>query len=243
MKVRLQKAVAESGLFSRREVERLIQDKLVRVNGRLITEQGVKIDPEVDKVSIAGTAVPLKRDEPTLILMLNKPRRVMVTRFDPEERQTVFDLLPEELHHFKPIGRLDYNTQGLLLLTNNSGLINRLTHPRFHLEKIYEVKTTQEPDEKQLGRLRRGIVIEGARTLPAKVEVSKIQDSSYILRFTLTEGKNRQIRNMCEAVGLVVKELRRIQFGPVKLGSLRSGQFKFLTKVQVRALKSALNGE
>ena len=240
MKLRLQKAVADSGVFSRRQVERLIAEGQVRVNGKIVTVQGLKVDPYVDKVSIQGQPVPLVREEPTIFIMINKPRRMMVTRDDPEGRQTIYELLPEEVHHFKPVGRLDYNTQGLLLLTNNGELINKLTHPSFHLEKIYEVKTTQNPDERQLLRLRRGILIDGLRTMPCQVEVAKKNDSSYILRFALVEGKNRQIRKMCEAVGLVVKELRRIQFGPIKLASLKSGQFRVLTKVQVRALISEL---
>lgn len=236
-KERLQKIVAAGGLYSRRGVERLIDERKVKVNGVVVTTQGLKVDPHTDRIQIDGKAFQYTEQDETIVLLLNKPRRVMVTRIDPEGRQTVYDLLPKNLHFLKPVGRLDYNSQGALILTNDGGIILNLTHPRYHLEKVYEVKISSHPDEKQLKRLRQGVVLDGnERTLPAQIDVSHQGASSTLLRFVLTEGKNRQLRRMCEAVGLTVKELKRVAIGPIKLQNLRSGRFRFLSPKEMRSL-------
>lgn len=236
MKERLQKIIAAKGVFSRRAVERLIEERKIRVNDKVITVQGLKVDPFVDKIVIDGKLFVADAEPVTMAVLFNKPRHVMVTRSDPEGRRTVYDFLPTDLKPFKPVGRLDYNSQGALILTNDGDLILGLTHPRYHLDKVYEVKLSSHPDERQLIRLRQGVVMDGERTMPAKIDIVKKSVSSTLVRITLTEGKNRQIRRMCEAVGLTVKELRRISIGPIKLGSLRSGKHRFLSVNEIRLL-------
>lgn len=232
---RIQKVLAASGEYSRRQIERLIDDGLVKVNGVVVRQKGIKIDPLKDRVQVAGKAYRHRASEKTYLL-LNKPRKTVVTRHDPEDRRTVYDLLPEDFHHLKPVGRLDFNTQGALLLTNDGDLILKLTHPRYHLQKIYEVKITRVPDEKQLKRLRQGVVIDGSRTMPAEVDVKEKNPASIVLEIRIVEGKNRQIHKMLETVGLTVKELRRVAIGPVHLKTLRSGQFRLLSDAEVRRL-------
>lgn len=235
-KERIQKVIAQDGAYSRRAVEKLIEERKIKVNGIVVTAQGTKVDPEVDRIQIAGKAFKYKKIDDQIAILMNKPRRVMVTRSDPEGRDTVYDLLPKELSTLKPVGRLDYNSQGALILTNDGELILKLTHPRYHLEKIYEVKVTSKPDLKQLSRLQNGVLIDGERTLPAKVSILKCFATSAILEFRLSEGRNRQIRKMCDVVGLTVKELRRVAIGPIKLKSLRSGKFRPLTESEIQAL-------
>lgn len=237
MKERIQKVVAASGDYSRRQVEDFIRRGRVKLNGVVLKELGAKIDPAVDRIWIDGKMFSARvRTEPTAVL-LHKPRQVVVTRFDPEDRATVYELLPKSLAHLKPVGRLDFNSQGALILTDDGDLINRMTHPRYHLEKTYLVKISSHPDIKQLERLRRGVIIDGVRTHPAVIEVAHKQDTSTLLKFVLAEGRNRQIRKMCESVGLTVKEIRRTQIGPVRLGNLRSGKFRLLSRREISQIR------
>lgn len=235
---RIQKIIAASGTHSRRLVERLIDERKVKVNGVVVTTKGLKVDPRQDRIHIDGKLFHYKPDQDRLAILLNKPRRVMVTRSDPEGRKTVYDILPKEFSVLKPVGRLDYNSQGALILTNDGELILCLTHPRYHLEKIYEVKVSSHPNERQLERLKRGVVLDGTRTLPPEISILESNPSSTLLQFVITEGKNRQIRRMCEAVGLVVKELRRVAIGPIQLKTLRSGQYRFLTASELTKLQA-----
>lgn len=237
-KERLQKVVAEMGQYSRRAVEKLIEERKVKVNGVLITQQGVKVDPTKDRIQIDGKPFVYKKQDQTIVVLLNKPRRVVVTKSDPQERKTVYDLLPKSMQNLKPVGRLDYNSQGALLLTNDGDLILKLTHPRYHFPKVYLVKVSSEPDEGQIKRMSQGVVIDGKRTMPAQIKIKEQNKSSTILEFKLEEGKNRQIRKMCEAVGLVVKELRRTQIGFIQIKTLRSGGYRQLTPAEVRKLKA-----
>lgn len=239
LKQRIQKIIADSGLYSRRAVERFIDEGKIKVNGVVVTTKGMKIHPS-DRIQINGKAFqysPMKR---MVAFLLNKPRKVMVTRKDPEGRKTIYDLLPKNFQNLKPVGRLDYNSQGGIILTNSGDLILKLTHPRYHLEKIYEVKLSSRPDDKQLNRLRRGVLIDGVRTLPAQIDVIKNQKSSTLLQFVLQEGKNRQIRKMCKTVGLTVKELKRVAIGPVKLKGLRSGTCRSLTSSELKKIYKSL---
>lgn len=238
-KERIQKVLAASGLYSRRQVERLIDERKIKVNGVLVTKQGLAVHPVDDRISVAGKTFVYKPFEKTIVVLVNKPRRVVVTRSDEEGRQTVYDLLPKEFATFKPVGRLDFNSQGALLLTNDGDLILKLTHPRYHFPKIYEVKVSSVPAAWQIERMSKGILIDGVKTQLAKVEVAETHDSSALLRITLTEGKNRQIRHMCDAVGLTVKELRRVAIGPIRLKGLRSGQHRLLTRLEIKALQEA----
>lgn len=237
-KERIQKVIAASGLYSRRQVERLIEARGIKVNGIVVTQKGVKVHPITDRIQISGHAFHFHPEEEKVYLLINKPRRIVVTRSDPEGRKTVYDLLPKKYSHLKPVGRLDYNTQGVLILTNDGDAILKLTHPRYHLEKIYSVKITAMPDEKQIRRLEQGIVLDGQRTLPAKVSIKRQRRMSVLLEMVLSEGKNRQIRRMCEAVGLTVKELRRVAIGPIRLKNLRSGHWRLLSPKEIHQILS-----
>ena len=155
MKERIQKVVAAQGVYSRRQVEKLIEDRKIKVNGIIVSQKGIKVDPSVDRIQIDGKAFEYEGKPEFAAILINKPRRVLVTRSDPENRTTVYDLLPKKWQLLKPVGRLDYNSQGALIMTNDGDLILKLTHPRYHLEKVYEVKVTSVPDEKQLKRLLR----------------------------------------------------------------------------------------
>lgn len=241
-KERIQKVLAANGEYSRRQIERLIDDGKVKLNGVIVRQKGIKVHPITDRIQVNGKSFQFKEAEETEAVLINKPRRVMVTRSDPEGRQTVYDLLPKRFALFKPVGRLDFNSQGALILTNDGDLILKLTHPRYHLPKVYEVKVSSHPDEKQIARLTRGVVIDGVRTLPARVAVIEKRASSALVRITISEGRNRQIRGMCDAVGLTVKELRRVAIGPIRLRGLRSGQFRTLTRLELKSL-STLKGD
>lgn len=238
-KERIQKIVASTGQYSRREVEKLIEVGRVKVNGIVIQEKGIKVHPIKDRIQIDGKAFQFQQQK-TEAILLNKPRRVIVSRKDTEGRKTVYDLLPKKYATFKPIGRLDYNSQGALILTNDGDLILHLTHPRYHMPKVYEVKLSSHPDEKQLKRLRQGVLLDGQRTLPAKIKILETHKTSSVIEMILEEGKNRQIRRMCEAVGLVVKELRRVAVGPVKIKNLRSGQYRHLTPKEMTLLQKSV---
>lgn len=233
---RIQKVIAEAGEYSRRAVERLIDEKKIKVNGIVVTTKGMKVDPAVDRIQVDGKAFKFTKPEKAIAIILNKPRRVLVTRQDPEGRKTVYELLPQKYSTLKPVGRLDYNSQGALILTNDGNLILKLTHPRYHLDKVYHVKVSSHPDERQIKRLRQGVVIDGSRTMPAEIKVIEKNPSSALMEFTLQEGRNRQIRKMCEVVGLTVKELRRVAIGPVKLKGLRSGSYRPLSLSEMRQL-------
>lgn len=239
MQERIQKVVAQSGHYSRRQVEDLIRRGRVKVNGIVLKELGTKVDPMKDRIWVDGHNFVAVMGRSTTAILVNKPRQIIVTRRDDEGRPTVYELLPKEWHHLKPVGRLDFNSQGALILTDDGDLINKLTHPRYHLDKIYLVKLSSHPEPRQLERMRRGVIIDDVRTQPADITVDEKNATSTVLKFVLTEGRNRQIRKMCEAVGLMVKEIKRIQIGPVKLGRLRSGQYRMLTQREIQGLKEA----
>lgn len=234
---RIQKVIAASGLYSRRAVEGLIEGRLVKVNGIVVAQKGVKVDPQEDRIHIDGKAFLFRPERRLLAIAMNKPRQVIVSRSDPQGRKTVYDFLPEEFQKVRPVGRLDFNTQGLLLLTNDGGFLNHLSHPRYHVEKEYHVKLSSHPNDRQLRRLRQGIILDGERTLPIEVNVLRKNRTSMLCQMILSEGRNRQIHQMCAAVGLTVKELKRVRVGPVHLKNLRPGLFRLLSTKEVYQLK------
>lgn len=235
-KDRIQKILAAGGEYSRRQIERLITEGKIKVNGIVVRQKGIKVDPRHDRINVAGKAFRYQPEEKTYLLF-NKPRKVVAARSDPDGRRTVYDFLPAKMHHLKPVGRLDYNTQGALILTNDGDMILKLTHPRYQLPKVYEVKITQKPDEKQLRRLRQGIVLDGTRSMPVEIRVTRHHESSFLLQIRMLAGNNRQVRQMLATVGIIIKELRCVAIGPLELGSLRSGQFRFLTPAELRRLE------
>jgi 23S rRNA pseudouridine2605 synthase len=239
---RLQKVLSAAGVASRRASEELIRQGRVTVNGAVVTTLGSKADPARDEIRVDGRRI--KRATRLRYLLLNKPRGYVTTRRDPQRRRTVMDLIPPHHDYVYPVGRLDYDSEGLLLLTNDGDLAAALTHPRHEVERVYRVEIAGTPDARSLHRLSRGIVLDGERTAPAKItmlfaETERPADA--VLLMTLHEGRNRQVRRMCEAIGHPVKRLTRIRIGPLTDRGLRAGQVRELTAAEVRALKKAVH--
>ncbi len=232
---RLQKILARAGIGSRRHCEELIADGRVSINGE-VAELGARADVDVDRIEVDGVAIGVRPD--LVHYLLNKPAGVVTTAADPQGRRTVIDLVPEEPRVF-PVGRLDYDTEGLLLLTNDGDLANRLTHPSHGVEKEYVAVVDGAPTRGELRRLREGVELDDGVTAPAKV--ATIEPS--VLRITIHEGRNRQVRRMCEAIGHPVVRLVRTRIGPIADRSLKPGEWRSLTVDEVRALERAGGGE
>src|SRR5204863_1794789 len=211
----------------------------VTVNGETARELGTKADPAHDAVRVDGRRV--KSPERHRYLLLNKPRGYVTTRSDPQRRPTVVDLIRGIKEYVYPVGRLDYDSEGLLLLTNDGDLAARLMHPRHAVARVYEARVLGVPDEHDLDRLGRGIVIEGRKTNPAEVRMlpRRRDDGHATLVVTIREGRNRQVRNMCEAIGHPVVELRRVAIGPIRDARLKVGQWRELSDEEVRKLRAA----
>ncbi len=246
--VRLNKALASAGVCSRRAADELILAGAVALNGVVITEPGTRMDPERDALTVNDKPVrpPLPERRDFTYVLLHKPVRVVTTADDPEGRTTVLDLLPEELKRLRlfPVGRLDYFSEGLLLITDDGDLTNRLTHPRHHLSKIYEVRLRELPAPEHLRRMRTGMTLaEGERLAPMEAEV--VSRRPVVLRLTLRQGINRQIRRACRDLGLTILRLTRISLGPLVLGDLPAGESRLLTPAEIHELRSAtgLGGE
>jgi pseudouridine synthase len=236
---RLQKILSQAGVASRRAAERLIAEGRVTVNGKTVGEMGVRADPARDDIRVDGRRI--KTAGRLRYILLNKPAGVVTTRSDPQRRPTVIDLLAGVREYVYPVGRLDYDTAGLLLLTNDGELAARLTHPRHGIERTYEAHVAGLPGDEAIERLRKGIPLDGRRTLPAEVTLVNRgrHDRNGVLVITIREGRNRQVRRMCEAVGHPVRQLRRIRFGPIGDRHLRPGQWRELTPAEVEKLKTA----
>lgn len=237
MEERLQKFLASCGIASRRRCEELIRQGEVSVNGQVVTEMGQKIDPDKDQVTFRGQVV--SKEQPSVTVMINKPAGYVTTAHDQFARPCVTDLVDMPGLRLYPVGRLDYQTTGLLLLTNDGDLTNYLTHPGHHIPKTYEARLKGAIGNNELEQLRSGVLLDdGYRTSPARVElVSKDKESSRI-RITIYEGKNHQVRRMAKAVGFPVLKLKRIQEGPLTLGSLKEGQYRILSEREIQSLKS-----
>src|SRR5215510_15414249 len=237
MQQRLQKLLSQAGIASRRAAEKLIAEGRVSVNGQTIRAMGVKADPAVDDIRVDGRRV--KSAERPRYILLNKPKGYVTTRSDPQRRPTVIDLLSGVREYVYPVGRLDYDSEGLLLLTNDGDLAARLTHPRHGVERTYEARVAGTPDEEALTRLRKGIPLDGHRTLPATVVLipPRRRDEDAVLLLTIREGRNRQVRRMCEAVGHPVQTLKRTRVGPISDRRLKPGEWRELREDEVVALK------
>ncbi len=234
MEERLQKILSRAGLGSRRECESFIVAGRVAVNGK-VAQLGMKADPERDQITLDNH--PLKASERLTYIALYKPRGVISATKSPDRRPTVRDLVSVPGHLY-PVGRLDVDSEGLILLTNDGELANRLTHPRFGHEKEYRVLVSRQPDEKQLRAWRHGVVLEdGSRTAPAKVLVEAQAGKGVWLRITLREGRKRQIRDIGARLGLPVQRIIRIRIGTLDLGKLKPNQWRHLTPQEVVALK------
>jgi pseudouridine synthase len=234
---RLQKVLSHAGVASRRAAEKLIADGRVTVNGKTIQTMGVKVDPAKDEIRVDGRRI--KATARLRYILLYKPTGYVTTRSDPQRRPTVLDLLEGVRDYVYPVGRLDYDTEGLLLLTNDGDLAARLTHPRHGVARTYEARVAGMPDKEAIERLRMGIPLDGHRTLPADVVLMNEgrRDREGVLRLTIREGRNRQVRRMCEAVGHPVQKLRRTRFGPLADRRLHAGQWRELTPGEIASLK------
>ena len=229
---RLQKILSQAGVASRRQSEQLMLDGRVTVNGVTVRELGTKADPARDDIRVDGRRV--KLPDRRRYILLNKPRGYVTTRSDPQRRPTVMDLLTGVHEYVYPVGRLDFDSEGLLLLTNDGELAARITHPSHGVARVYEARLLGVPDQHDLDRLARGIVIDGRRTGPAAISYRQ-----HTLVITVREGRNRQVRKMCDAIGHPVTALTRVAIGPIKDPKLARAQWRDLTPGEVGKLRAA----
>lgn len=242
---RLNKALAAAGVCSRRQADVLIERGEVRVNGRVVTELGLRVDPALDRIEVSGRTLPQadSRTAGHTYVLMHKPVSVVTTVSDPQQRTTVIDLLPRELkgRRLFPVGRLDFFSEGLLLLTDDGELTNRLTHPRWHLPKVYHVHVRGVVSPETFRIMESGMTLaEGERLAPVRVRQIGHDERSIILEMTLHQGLNRQIRRMCRDLGLTVLKLVRVQQGPIALEDLPVGSCRPLSAVEISALKKAV---
>jgi pseudouridine synthase len=235
MLIRLNKFIAQSGKYSRREADRLISQGKVRINGRVVQTLGQKIDSDRDSVEVGGSFV--QPPEEMVYLMLHKPPGCLVTRRDPLKRPTVMDLLPPLASGTFPVGRLDLDSTGLLLLTNDGELAHRLLHPRYGIKKLYRVKVKSRPSRSSLDTLRQGVYLDGKKTAPARITPVSLSARQSWLDVEIHEGRKREVRRLFESEGHAVLELKRLRFAGLSLGKLNSGAWRSLSSEEVRGLK------
>jgi len=238
---RIQKVIARAGVASRREAERLILDGRVEVNGEMVLRPGHPVNPHTDLIKVDGTPLPPPDDY--VYLVMYKPRGYITSRNDPEGRKQVTDLVSHVPVRVEPVGRLDLNTSGALLLTNDGDMANQLTHPSNRVPKRYAVKVWRTPTEKTLNRVRRGVHLEDGRTAPCKARVVEQTDTENAwLELTVTEGRNRLIRRMMEKVNHPVSKLRRESFATVSIRGMEPGQVRFLSGEEIARLEEISEG-
>ena len=244
MPIRLNKLLSMYGIASRRAADDLITQGRVELNGDIVTELGTKANPDVDEIKVDGRRLktaPVKR-----YLLLNKPVGVVATRSDPQRRRTVVDLVAQAgiSGYFYPVGRLDYDSEGLIILTNDGSFAERVSHPKYELERAYEAVVEGVPDDRDLDRLRRGVPVDNRRTNPAKVKLLRVvsgkRGTQSVLELVLREGRNRQVRKMCDAIAHPVARLRRTRIGSVTDTTLKPGDFRDLSVREIRELTKAI---
>ena len=236
--IRIQKFFTDCGILSRRAAEEEIKAGRVKINGT-VAEVGQKIDPTHDRVEYRGRVIEATQKPRFTYVMLNKPRGYLSTVTDDRGRHCVTELVSDTGVRLYPVGRLDMDSEGLLLLTNDGKLTNRLTHPKHEIPKIYHVKIQGTVTAEQIKALSKPMDIDGYTILPVKTELVSVKDGTSTLRMTLFEGRNRQIRKMCEAQSLQILRLCRVAIGEVKLGNLAPGKWRYLTRTQVDYLKNS----
>lgn len=235
MSIRLNKYISNSGYTSRRKADELVFDKKVTVNGVIVTEPGMQIDPEKDMIEIDHVKISL--EQPLIYIMLNKPPKFVSTVKDQFERPSVIDLIGLDQRIY-PVGRLDYDSQGLLLLTNDGDITYKLTHPRHNVSKTYIAKIDRIVDETTLQKIRNGVYIDNYRTRPCQVNVVNQSDNFSEIRVSIMEGRNRQIRKMFEKFGYNIVALERIAIGDISIGNLPLGKWRYLTEKEIGYLKN-----
>ncbi len=231
---RLQKFMARCGIASRREAENIILAGRVKVNKKIVTELGTKVDMDNDKVFLDGELI--RPEKKLYYIMLNKPKGYVTTAKDEFDRKTVMELVADINARLYPVGRLDYDSEGLLLLTNDGDFAYRMTHPTQHIPKKYHAIVSGTPDVGHVMKLRNGVEIDGYVTKPARVDIAETRENTTQLNITISEGKNRQIRKMCEAIGFPVIKLKRVSIGNVHLGNLPKGKWRHLSEGELAIL-------
>ncbi|MDR5001184.1 MULTISPECIES: pseudouridine synthase [Brevibacillus] len=236
---RLQKVLAHAGVASRRHCEELIAQGHVQVNGKVVHEQGIKVDPATDKITVKGREIVLEQH---VYYLLYKPTGVITSASDPQGRKVVTELLAGVKERVYPVGRLDYDTSGLLLLTNDGDLANKLAHPSYEIDKVYRAWVKGVPSQDKLKKLATGILLEDGMTSPGASKLLKTEqgNAKALIELTIHEGRNRQVRRMCAAIGHPVLTLERVRLGFLTLEGLRAGQFRALSKQEVDKLKQGL---
>ncbi len=238
--MRLNKLLSTAGVASRRAADEIIVQGRVEVNGRVVSELGSKVDPDSDEIKVDGRRI--KPPSVRRYLLLNKPRGIVSSRSDPERRPTVIDLATRAgvAGYLYPVGRLDFDSEGLIILTNDGAFAEHVTHPRYELERTYEAEVEGVPDERDLIRLRRGVLVGHRKTLPAKVRVLGVSKTRggprAVLELVIREGRNRQVRHMCDAIAHPVARLRRTRIGTITAKGLPVGAIRDLTPTEIRAL-------
>lgn len=235
--MRLQRAMSLAGVASRRKAEELIELGFVTVNGKVVSELGAKVDVYTDKIKVEGKLIqPLQE---RLYVLLNKPRSVVCTKKDPEGRKTVMDFLPPGLVNLNPVGRLDYDSEGVILMTNDGPLVDRILHPRYGIKKKYHLKIKGFPSQAVLAKLKRGVTLEDGPGKLESVKVLKRLEDRTWLEVEIVEGRNRFLRRLFMRVDFLVDRLRRVSVGPIEMGTLPMGKWRYLTEKEVFALYQA----
>lgn len=234
MQERLQKILSSAGITSRRSAEVMITAGRVAVNGQVVTELGSKADPETDKITVDGKPVSISKKR--IYLLLNKPAGYVTTLSDPGGRPVVTELLKDIPERLYPVGRLDFNTEGLLLLTNDGEWANRLAHPSHEVEKEYLIKIRGTLGSDKIALLTKGIKLDDGMTAPAKIEIIRVLEKNVWFTMTIHEGRYRQVRRMCEAVDLPLVKLKRIRYGNILLGELKAGEYRLLDPAEAKLL-------
>ena len=236
MEERLHKLLAQAGIASRRSAEQLIRDGRVRVNGEVVSAMGLKVDPTRDTITFDGKLIEF--EPPTVYVLLNKPAGYVTTMSDPQKRPTVADLVADLPQRLFPVGRLDLETEGALLMTNDGELGNFVLHPRYNVNKTYEALVLGTPGPERLRLLELGVEIDGARTSPAAVRVLERRGKQTLIEIVIHEGKKRQVRKMFQAINHRVVQLRRTAYGNLRLGALPSGKYRFLSPNDLKKIFS-----
>jgi len=234
---RLQKYMARTGIASRRRCEQLIASGIVKVNGETVTRPGILVDPLMTRVEINGKV--LRQTEAKVYLALYKPRYFITTLDDPQGRRKVTDLIKNIPHRLFPVGRLDYDSEGLLLLTNDGQLTYLITHPSHQISKTYLAWVKGNPSSEELSMMAKGLLLSDGWTSPAQVSLQRTTKHGSILKITIYEGRKRQIRRMCDQIGYPVERLKRISIGQLKIDGLKPGQYRFLTFEEIEQLKKS----
>jgi len=233
--VRLQKYLALCGVASRRRAEEMIKSGRIRVDGKIITEMGVQVDAKTQIIQCDNRIV-TPDDQPPVYILLNKPKGYVTTLSDPQGRPVVTSLLVHVKERVFPVGRLDLDTEGALLLTNDGALAHRILHPKFETHKTYEALVQGIPSKKGIGLLKKGIMLEGQKTWPAVIAIVKQKEHSTLCRITIHEGRKHQVRKMFQAIGHPVINLKRTAYGRLQLGSLKTGSYRILSQNQVKKI-------